>query len=118
MTVYCLSQGSALAQSPAWGQLGAPGQVGGKPRPITVQYSGHVICPDQLEDSIESWRVTIAERAESGERHCIYKTVNSFSPCISHISSNNPIHAEKSVCARFFHHSPMISRKDKAESVD
>ena len=64
MTVYCLSQGSALAQSPAWGQLGAPGQVGGKPRPITVQYSGHVICPDQLEDSIESWRVTIAERAE------------------------------------------------------
>ena len=94
MTVYCLSQGSAFAQSPAWGQLGARVR------------------------SEESWRVTIAGRAESGERHCIYKTVNSFIPCISHISSNNPIHAEKSVCARFFRHSPMISHKDKAQSID
>ena len=68
------------------GSARSPGQVGGKPRPITAQSSGHVICPDQSEDSIKSWRVTIAERAESGERHCIYKTVNSFRPCISHIT--------------------------------
>ena len=82
------------------GSARSPGQVGGKPRPIRAQYSGHVTCPHQSEASIESWRVTIVERAvESGERHCIYKTVNSFSPpCLSHISSNNPIHAKKA-CA-------------------
>ena len=94
MTVYCLSQGSAFAQSPAWGQLGARVR------------------------SEESWRVTIAERAERDIVFIKLSILSVHAYHISHISCNNPIHAEKSVCARFFRHSPMISRKGKAESVD